>query len=205
MQYRQLGQAGVRVSTIGLGSYLTIGMSIDQDTGRATFRKAVELGINFFDTADAYNQGKAEEALGQYLKEVRRQDVVLASKAFAPMSDNPNDRGLSAKHLFEGCHNSLRRLHTDYLDLYQCHRPDSSVPLAETVTFACGPQVMLKFAAGGLMLDGQSPHDIYVSLERRMECGVAQCGHCQIGAKFVCKDGPVFALADIKRFQDTLL
>ena len=69
----------------------------------------------------------------------------------------------------------------------------------------CGPQVMMKFAAGGLILDGQSPEDIYVSLERRMECGVAQCGHCQIGAKFVCKNGPVFALADIKRFQDTLL
>jgi NAD(P)H-flavin reductase len=83
--------------------------------------------------------------------------------------------------------------------------PRVHVPLAEAVTFACGPQVMLKFAAGGLLLDGQSPQDIYVSLERRMECGVAQCGHCQIGAKFVCKDGPVFALADIQRFQDTLL
>jgi NAD(P)H-flavin reductase len=77
--------------------------------------------------------------------------------------------------------------------------------LEETVTFMCGPQVMMKFAAGGLLLDGQSPDDIYVSLERRMECGVAGCGHCQIGAKFVCRDGPVFALADIKRFQDTLL
>jgi NAD(P)H-flavin reductase len=64
---------------------------------------------------------------------------------------------------------------------------------------------MMKFAAAGLVLDGQSARDIYVSLERRMECGVAQCGHCQLGAKFVCKDGPVFALADITRFQDTLL
>ncbi len=79
------------------------------------------------------------------------------------------------------------------------------VALEETLTFMCGPQVMMKFAAGGLILDGQSPDDIYVSLERRMECGVAQCGHCQLGAKFVCKDGPVFALADITRFQDTLL
>jgi sulfhydrogenase subunit gamma (sulfur reductase) len=83
--------------------------------------------------------------------------------------------------------------------------PRVHTALEETVTFMCGPQVMMKFAAGGLILDGQSPQDIYVSLERRMECGVAQCGHCQIGAKFVCKDGPVFALADIKRFQDTLL
>jgi len=75
----------------------------------------------------------------------------------------------------------------------------------QTITFMCGPQVMMKFAAGRLLLDGQSPADIYVSLERRMECGLALCGHCQLGAKFVCKDGPVFALADITRFQDTLL
>jgi len=83
--------------------------------------------------------------------------------------------------------------------------PHVHAAFEETVTFMCGPQVMMKFAAAGLILDGQSPQDIYISLERRMECGVAQCGHCQIGAKFVCKDGPVFALADIKRFQDTLL
>ncbi len=83
--------------------------------------------------------------------------------------------------------------------------PRIHAALEETITFMCGPQVMMKFAAGGLILDGQLPEDIYVSLERRMECGVAQCGHCQVGAKFVCKDGPVFALADIKRFQDTLL
>jgi NAD(P)H-flavin reductase len=83
--------------------------------------------------------------------------------------------------------------------------PRIDVALEETITFMCGPQVMMKFAAGGLLLDGQAPEDIYVSLERRMECGVAQCGHCQIGAKFVCKDGPVFALAEIQRFQDTLL
>jgi sulfhydrogenase subunit gamma (sulfur reductase) len=83
--------------------------------------------------------------------------------------------------------------------------PHVHTTLKETTTFLCGPQVMMKFAAGALILDGQSPGSIYVSLERRMECGVAQCGHCQIGAKYVCKDGPVFALADITRFQDTLL
>ncbi len=83
--------------------------------------------------------------------------------------------------------------------------PRVRAALEETITFMCGPQVMMKFAAGGLIIDGQSPADIYISLERRMECGVAQCGHCQVGAKFVCKDGPVFALADIQRFQDTLL
>jgi sulfhydrogenase subunit gamma (sulfur reductase) len=79
------------------------------------------------------------------------------------------------------------------------------VPLGEMITFTCGPQVMMKFAAARLLLDGQPGSDIHVSLERRMECGVTHCGHCQIGAKYVCKDGPVFALADINRFQDTLL
>jgi NAD(P)H-flavin reductase len=83
--------------------------------------------------------------------------------------------------------------------------PHVHTALKETTTFMCGPQIMMKFAAGALILDGQSPKNIYISLERRMECGVAQCGHCQIGAKYVCKDGPVFALADITRFQDTLL
>lgn len=133
MKYRQLGNAGVRVSAIGLGSYLTIGMSIDEKIGRATFDKALELGINFIDTADAYNNGEAERALSGLLSGINRQDIVLATKAYSPMSENPNDQGLSAKHLFEGCHNSLRRLGVDYLDLFQCHRPDSSVPLAETV------------------------------------------------------------------------
>jgi sulfhydrogenase subunit gamma (sulfur reductase) len=78
-------------------------------------------------------------------------------------------------------------------------------PLGKMITFTCGPQVMMKFAAARLLLDGQPGSDIYISLERRMECGITHCGHCQIGAKYVCKDGPVFALADIKRFQDTLL
>jgi NAD(P)H-flavin reductase len=79
------------------------------------------------------------------------------------------------------------------------------VPLSDTITFTCGPQVMMKFVAGGLILDGQRPEDIYVSLERRMKCGIGHCGHCQIGARYVCQDGPVFALSDIARFQDTLL
>ncbi len=79
------------------------------------------------------------------------------------------------------------------------------VPLPETITFTCGPQVMIKFVAGLLILDGQRPDDIYLSLERRMKCGIGHCGHCQIGARYVCQDGPVFPLADITRFQDTLL
>lgn len=133
MQYRCLGRTGLRISAIGLGSYLTIGMSMDEDEGRATFRRALELGINFIDTADAYNRGEAEAALGRYLDDVRRGDLVLATKVWAPMGDGPNDRGLSHKHIFEGCHASLRRLKTDYIDLYQCHRPHADTPLEETV------------------------------------------------------------------------
>ncbi|MCE5185623.1 MAG: FAD/NAD(P)-binding protein [Planctomycetaceae bacterium] len=78
-------------------------------------------------------------------------------------------------------------------------------PLSDAVTFTCGPQIMMKFAAAHLILQGQAATDIYVSLERRMKCGIAQCGHCQIGAKYVCMDGPVFCLPDIQRFADTFL
>lgn len=133
MQYRSLGSAGAKVSAIGLGSYLTIGMSIDEDGSRDTVRRAYDLGINFFDTANAYNNGQAEEALGRLLPDFPRSSIFLASKVWAPMGDGPNDRGLSAKHIFEQCHASLARLQTDYLDLYQCHRPDPGTPIAETV------------------------------------------------------------------------
>ncbi|OHB75063.1 MAG: voltage-gated potassium channel [Planctomycetes bacterium RBG_16_64_10] len=133
MQYRRLGQAGIQVSAIGLGSYLTIGMSIDEAMSRATIHKAYELGINFFDTANAYNQGEAEHVLGRHLAGFRRASLVIATKVYAPMADGPNDRGLSAKHIYEQCHASLKRLQVDYLDLYQCHRPDAATPLAETV------------------------------------------------------------------------
>jgi NAD(P)H-flavin reductase len=77
--------------------------------------------------------------------------------------------------------------------------------LSDTITFTCGPQIMMRFVAAELILDGQDPGDIYVSLERRMKCGIAHCGHCQIGAKYVCKDGPVFCLPDITKYADVLL
>lgn len=133
MNYRQLGSAGVRFSEIGLGSYLTIGMSIDRETATATIRRAYDLGINFFDTANAYNRGEAEVTLGTQIKEFRRSSLCIASKAWAPMGDWPNDRGLSAKHLTEQCEASLKRLGVEYLDLYQCHRPDGNTPIEETV------------------------------------------------------------------------
>jgi NAD(P)H-flavin reductase len=79
------------------------------------------------------------------------------------------------------------------------------ITLSDTITFTCGPQIMMKFVAAELILDGQNPGDIYISLERRMKCGIAHCGHCQIGAKYVCRDGPVFCLPDIRKYADTLL
>lgn len=133
MRYRSLGSSGTKVSVISLGSWLTYGSAVQQATTNACVKAAWDNGINFFDTADIYNRGEAEVALHGALKRYRRQDYVLATKAFWPMSDNVNDRGLSRKHLMEACHASLKRLGTDYIDLYQCHRYDPEVPLDEVV------------------------------------------------------------------------
>ena len=133
MQYRTMGKWGVKLSTIGLGSYLTIGFKLDDTTARDTIVKAYDGGINFFDTADAYATGEAENVLGKYLSEFERSTLFILTKCFAPMSDHINDRGLSAKHIMESCHKSLKRLRTDYIDLYMCHRPDPGTPLEETI------------------------------------------------------------------------
>jgi voltage-dependent potassium channel beta subunit len=133
MRYRQMGTTGLRLSCLGLGSYLTIGYKCDEETSRDTIRVAYENGINFFDTANAYHKGEAEKALGKHLKAYPRSSLAVLSKVFSPMGTGPNDRGLSAKHIFEQCHASLDRLGMDYLDIYMCHRPDPSVPLEETI------------------------------------------------------------------------
>jgi voltage-dependent potassium channel beta subunit len=133
MQYRRLGAAGVKLSEIGLGGWLTFGNAVDLQQTRAVVDKAFEVGINFLDTADAYARGKCEEAWGEVLKDRKRSSYVLATKVFFPMSDSPNDKGLARKHVMESCHASLKRLRTDYLDLYQCHRFDPDTPLQETV------------------------------------------------------------------------
>lgn len=133
MEYRQLGKWGVRVSSLGLGSYLTIGMTCDDETSRDTIRVAYENGINYFDTANAYNKGEGERVLGKHLAEFPRSDLVVLTKVWAPMGDGPNDRGLSAKHIREQCDASLQRLGMDYVDVYMCHRPDPATPLEETI------------------------------------------------------------------------
>lgn len=133
MNYRKLGRFGLKVSEVSLGGWLTHGRTLDDSATQAVVQKALDLGINFFDTADVYNRGEAELALGKALASVRREDVVIGTKCFFPMSENPNDRGLSRKHIKESVHNSLKRLQTDYIDLMQFHRFDPDTPLDETV------------------------------------------------------------------------
>jgi len=133
VKYRKLGRSGLKLSAIGLGSYLTIGDGLDETRSRDTVRRAYELGVNFFDTADAYGRGAVEEMLGKCLREFERSSYVLATKVWAPMGPGPNDKGLSAKHIRHGCEAGLKRLGTDFIDLYQCHRPDPETPLDETI------------------------------------------------------------------------
>ena len=132
MHHRNLGRSGLKVSVVGLGSWLTFGNAVDAAESARTVAAAFELGVNLFDTADVYATGAGEEALGAAIRSLPRQRLVLASKCFFPMSDDANDRGLSRKHVHESIDGSLRRLHTDYLDLYQCHRFDADTPLLET-------------------------------------------------------------------------
>ena len=133
MEYRRLGNSGVKVSAISLGSWLTFGSRLDDSTAQSLVRTAFERGVNFFDTADVYDRGLAEVALGECLDGIPRKDYVLASKVYFPTGEGPNDKGLSRKHIFETVHASLQRLKTDYVDLFQCHRYDDETPVAETV------------------------------------------------------------------------
>jgi aryl-alcohol dehydrogenase-like predicted oxidoreductase len=133
MQYRNLGKYGVKVSEVSLGSWLTYGGASENEIAERCIDKAYELGINFFDTANVYATGESEKVVGKSLAKYPRESYFLATKVFFPMGDGPNDRGLSRKHIFEQCHLSLKRLGVDYIDLYQCHRYDPSVPLTETL------------------------------------------------------------------------
>jgi 1-deoxyxylulose-5-phosphate synthase len=138
MKIKRLGRTGLKVSEICLGT-MTFGNQCDEPTSRAIMDKAFDYGVTFFDTADAYplggtleSMGRTEEYIGNWLKE-RREQIVLATKFFFPMGTGPNDRGGSRKHIFQAAHASLRRLQTDYLDLYQMHFPDGETPLDETL------------------------------------------------------------------------
>lgn len=139
MQYENLGNSGLKVSRICLGT-MTYGSSqwrewvLDETESRPYIQRALELGINFFDTADAYSLGVSEEILGRALKDfTRRDEVVIASKVFFQMGDKPNQGGLSRVHIMHAIEDSLRRLKTDYIDLYQIHRWDPDTPIEETL------------------------------------------------------------------------
>jgi aryl-alcohol dehydrogenase-like predicted oxidoreductase len=129
---RRLGTSDLDVSEIGLGSWLTYSGGVEREQARACVDAAFDAGINFIDTANVYGRGAAEELLGEVLAERERSSYVLATKVYFPMSDA--DRGLSAEQIHKQIDASLKRLRTDYVDLYQCHRYDESTPLAETMT-----------------------------------------------------------------------
>lgn len=133
MKYRRLGQSGLKISEIGLGAWLTFGGTVDVEQTRPIVQAAVEAGVNFIDIADAYAKGAAEEIIGKVIKDFKRSDLVISSKLFWPMSDNVNDRGLSRKHIMESIEKSLKRIGTDYLDIYFCHRFDPETEIEETV------------------------------------------------------------------------
>ncbi len=133
MRFRRLGRSGLKVSEISYGNWLTHGSQVEAEQATACVHEALDVGITTFDTADVYAGTRAETVLGEALKGTRRESVELFTKVYFPTGSGPNDRGLSRKHIMESCHASLRRLQTDYVDLYQAHRFDHETPLEETL------------------------------------------------------------------------
>lgn len=134
MQYRNVGKAGIKVSEIALGSWMTrLEDTAAVENAAQIVRKAWEAGVNFFDCADAYSGGDAEIFLGRVLKEYPRDEVVVSSKVFFPTGPGTNQHGLSRKHILANCERSLKNLGMDYIDLYYCHRFDPTTPMEETL------------------------------------------------------------------------
>jgi aryl-alcohol dehydrogenase-like predicted oxidoreductase len=133
MEFRRLGKTGLMVSELCLGC-MTFGRELDEEGSRAMISRFLDAGGNFVDTADVYERGVSEEIVGRALRDVRREDVVLATKVRFPMGEGLNDVGLSRKHVLAGCDASLERLGTDYIDLYQVHCWDAATPLEETLS-----------------------------------------------------------------------
>ncbi len=135
MEYRRLGNSGLKVSALSFGAWVTFGRQIGDDLAAKLMHTAYEAGVNFFDNAETYADGEAERVMGSILKASgwRRSSYVVSSKVyFGWEDDRPNQTGLSRKHVVEACHDALRRLQVDYLDLYFCHRPDAETPVEET-------------------------------------------------------------------------
>lgn len=133
MNYRSLGRSGLKVSEIALGSWTTYGGSVDEADAIAIIRRAFELGINLFDTADVYVRGGAEIVLGKAIQGLPREQLVIATKCMGRVWDGPLGAGLSRKHIFDAMDQSLRRLGVEYVDLYQAHAPDLETPIEETI------------------------------------------------------------------------
>ncbi|MCS6916734.1 MAG: aldo/keto reductase [Chitinophagales bacterium] len=136
MQYRKLGRSGLPISALSLGSWVTFGKQISDETAEKLMKTAYENGVNFFDNAEVYARGRSEKVMGKILKKMGwdRDSYLVSSKVFfGAKKDSPLQRGLHRKHLAEACEQALKRLHVDYLDLYFCHRPDPDVPVEETL------------------------------------------------------------------------
>jgi voltage-dependent potassium channel beta subunit len=134
MEYRHLGKAGIRVSALSLGAWVTYGGQVGEDAASECMQAAYEAGVNFFDNAEAYAHGNAETVMGNVLKKMawKRESYIVSTKIFWG-GDGPNDKGLNYKHIIEGVHNALRRLQLEYVDFVFCHRPDPYTPIEETV------------------------------------------------------------------------
>lgn len=134
MNYRRLGSAGLKVSELSLGAWVTYGGQVGEDVALKCMSAAYDAGVNFFDNAEAYARGNAEVVMGNVIKKLgwRRESIIVSSKVFWG-GEAPNDQGLSRKHIYEACRNSMKRLQLDYLDLFFCHRPDPNTPIEETV------------------------------------------------------------------------
>jgi aryl-alcohol dehydrogenase-like predicted oxidoreductase len=132
MEFRRLGRSGLSVSEISYGNWLTHGSQVEEEQAHACVHAALDAGITTFDTADVYAGTRAESVLGRALNGQRREGLEIFTKVYWPTGTGPNDRGLSRKHIIESAHGSLRRLQTDYVDLYQAHRFDRTTPLEET-------------------------------------------------------------------------
>ncbi|MEI8056639.1 MAG: aldo/keto reductase family protein [Actinomycetes bacterium] len=133
MKHRFLGRSGLKISEISYGNWITHGSQVEEDAANACVRAALDSGITTFDTADVYAATRAEAVLGRALHGLRRESLEIFTKVYWPTGDGPNDRGLSRKHIMESINGSLRRLQTDYVDLYQAHRYDYETPLEETM------------------------------------------------------------------------
>jgi voltage-dependent potassium channel beta subunit len=132
VQYRRLGSAGAKVSVISLGGWINFEQKLPEAEARNIVARAIEHGVNFFDVADGYGRGTAEQWMGKLLHGRPRHTLVISTKVYAQMSDDVNDQGLSRKHIMESIDKSLLRLGTDYLDIYFCHRTDPNTPILET-------------------------------------------------------------------------